>query len=617
MPKSRVLLLAVVLALLASAVAWLVRAREDAAGPREVDAARHGGAAPPLAGEEPAAATPPLLGAASGPGRSALAAADAPVARAPIRLRLLDQLTAEPVPWFLVSVSADVPSEVEAESDAEGRITTPAEFAPGDCWVSLLDFHGQARQLGAVPEPVRVPHVHGAAAIDVTIRIGPTFRIDVDLPPGYGSECFLVGLQSDPTEFGDDRRGELWPRTRLRAPATPGALPWARFTDVDLAPQITYLLLLSDDGRWIGGARVGHGYGVHRDPVRIVLEPRCAVTGRYVTRGAELDRAGAALALFQVGGDAPGPRWEFKGTDSPFRIGDLAPGRYRLEVRDDAVRAAPVEFTLTRGELDLGELVWEPIPVAGPVRLRVLSAIEVPIDVELVRTKDPPRDPQWHSDQWEARDDGTFESLFEWEAVRAGEFEVAVHAHDAAVWHVSLGRITPPVEDLVLRLPKPAPALRLEVLDDATGAALAEWSVLVRQEGGWDEVEDDPAAIRSAVWDADAVLAVVSPGHQAAFLTPAALERPAAGEWRARVRLKRGWSGLFLVRARSREKPVAGAEIVLDGAVAGVTDAAGEVWIHRPSPPAAFDVRHPTLVLADGVEFDSSEPLTWIPLRRR
>jgi hypothetical protein len=205
--------------------------------------------------------------------------------------------------------------------------------------------------------------------------------------------------------------------------------------------------------------------------------------------------------------------------------------------------------------------------------------------------------------------------VLEWGEVYAGEYDVVVHSHDTTSWHLSLGRLTPPVEDLVLRLPDPAPPLHLEVVDAATGAGLEAWSLVVRQEGGWEELDGSPAAIQSALWDDDALLAVASPGYRVALLRPAALARPAAGEWRARVALERGWSGLFLVRARSREHPVAGAAIVLDGALAGETNASGELWVHRSSAPSAVEVRHATFLPVGAFDVYAADVVTWIALR--
>jgi hypothetical protein len=276
---------------------------------------------------------------------------------------------------------------------------------------------------------------------------------------------------------------------------------------------------------------------------------------------------------------------------------------YRLEVRDERVRAEPVSFAL-RGvgfepsELDLGELPWTPIPLAGKVRLRVRSEIEFSLDVQLVRRFDPPRYPQWHSDDWEPLPGGGFESLFEWDEIYAGAHEVVVHSHELGDWHVSLGELEPPIEELSLRLPPPPPALALEVVDDATGAPLAEWTVLVRGESDWEE-PDSPASLRFAAWDEDTAFAVVSPGYRAWIATPGAPGFPASPEGRVVARLRPGWSHLFLARKRSRNRALEGVEIRLDGRSAGRTNARGELWVHADAPARELEVSHPMLNWTD------------------
>lgn len=615
MSNARVWLAVLALALVLGALAWLLRAREDALAVPEY-------APRPSAGSGPGIAE--TSGPAEGPGasapharRAALAPEDAVAPRAPLRARLVDARTGEFVPWYLAHVDATGAETEALTSDAEGRIVTRTDLAAGPCRLTLIDSYAHAPPQANFPERTHIDHDPGAPPRDIAIAVGPTYALDVSLPRDYGPARFVARLQRDPTELCADTRPGTWPTTLLRPAPEPGALSWVRFADLQLEAGPPYLFLVSDDGLWSGGARVPQGYGVHRAPVRIVLEQRCAVRGRYVARdGAEV-RGHGALALFRTAPDADGPRWEHTDGEGVFRLADLTPGAYRLEVRDEAVRAAAVEFTLAGGEHDLGDLAWEPIPVAGPVRLRLVSAVEVPLDVQLVRRTDPPRHAPWHSDQWEPREQGGFESLFEWEEVHAGEYDVWLCAHDAAHWRLPLGQLTPPVEDLELRLPDPPPPLRLEVVDDTTGAPLAAWSVIARQEDGWNRLDGPADVIANAVWGADAALAVVSPGYQAAPLAPAALKRPTSGEWRERVRLRRGWSSLFVARSRMRGVPVAGAEIVLDGVVAGLTDTAGELWVHRAAPPVSLEVRHPTLVLAGEVALEPSEPVTWIRLRTR
>jgi hypothetical protein len=610
MSTPRLLLAVLLLALMLGAASWLGKARPS-------EPVGHEGVATTAREIEQPLAEPParIVERATSIPAAPEASVVAPEA-APLRGRLVDAHTGEHVPWFDLEVRAPDLTTIACASDASGEFATPRALAAGKCTIQLVDFPGQSSTFSSAMQSVHAQHDPAAPATDLAIPVGPTYLVRADLPLYYPAQRFRVSLSLDPPEYGEDERAWGWPTTLLRDDVLRDGLPWARFRNKLMRDETAWLALVSDDGLWSGGARVAGGYGAHAAPVDIALHARCAVTGRYVTCGVEFDRAGGMLALFRVGGTTE-PRWELALSETGFRISDLDPGRYRLEVRDEAVRAPPVEFSLTEGVLDLGELVWEPIPLAGPVQLTIVSAIEVPIDVELVRRADPPRHAPWHSDQWEKQSDGTFASVFEWEEVHAGEFEIALHSHETTTWHVSLGQLTPPVENLVLRLPNPPPPLQLDVHAANTGDTLAEWSVLVRQERGWMELDGPADAIASAVWDEHAALAVAHKGYRAGLLRPIELRQPTSGEWRVRVDLEPGWSGVFQSRTRVGGRPVGGAEIVLDGERAGTTDAAGELWVHRASAPAALEVRHAQLVLADEEPFDPEEPVTWLRLRPR
>jgi hypothetical protein len=219
----------------------------------------------------------------------------------------------------------------------------------------------------------------------------------------------------------------------------------------------------------------------------------------------------------------------------------------------------------------------------------------VPIDVQLVRRSDPPRHPLWQSDSWDELPEGGFESLFEWEEVYAGEYAIEVHCHDDVSWHLELGHLEPPVDDLLLELPAPAEPLRFDVRAQE-GGALEDWELWVRGEEVWELVEPDEGRLTSLVFEDGFRWAVWSPGRRARSAGLGNASWPGQGERTVYVSLQPGWSRLFQVRSRDDWSPVAGAEIWLDGAPVGVTDAQGELLVERDAPPVDWEVRHPTLV---------------------
>ncbi|HEX6881980.1 MAG TPA: hypothetical protein VF530_01295 [Planctomycetota bacterium] len=570
---------------------------------------------PPSPGEQVPLTAAEVRSAASAPqpetmpsgSREPLAPSADPGGTARLAGRLLDASTEEVVPGYQLRLKDRDGIETQITSDAGGRFTTGEALAFGAVRIELVDCAGQPRPGESRRGSARVEHT--GQPMDLRIDVGPTYLVDVDLPETLGFADLGVRLLQDPPDLEPERVEAETGRTLLRTPLGDWPHPWARFRSTHPGrPQPQWLELTSADGLWSGGARVPSGPGVHREPVRITLRPVCAVRGRYVADSPPA-RGGGALALFREG--EPEPRWEHADGAGRFRIAGLEPGAYRLEVRDESVRAEPVRFVLRPGENDLGELPWTPIPLAGRVRLRLWSDVRVPVDVELVRSFDPPKHAPWHSDRWEPRPEGGFESLFEWDEVYAGTFEVVVHSHELGAWHLALGELEPPVEDFLFHLPKPRPAIELRVLDDATGAELDDYTVLVRAERGWEELEGSPRSLPFVVWDEGSAFAVHHSGHRAWIGSPGLAGQGGA---RVEVRLSPGWSHLFLARTRGRGRPLADVEVRLDGVAAGRSDARGELWVHATAPAQVLDVAHATLTWTEERWTPLEDCVTWLEL---
>jgi hypothetical protein len=548
----------------------------------------------------------PLVDAAPSAQRAPLAAEPPASTAARLAWLLLDAETSEPVPWYALDVAASDGTVARVTSAADGRFETSEALAPGKVSLRLVDAVGQ---IFSSQHPVSLVHREVRELHEVRIEVGPTYFVDAVLPDPLEPADLGARLFLDPPEL--DRSGDV-PTTILRPPRGAETL-WLRFAEPSSVQETPlWLELSSADGLWVGGARVPGGPGVHREPVHVELQPRCAVRGRLVTSAQE--PGVGMLALFRAQ-DSGAPRWAGTDGDGRFRMDALEPGEYRLELRDEALRGPPVTFSLRAGELDLGELDCEPIPIAGSVHLRVQSDVELPIDVELVRRSDPPRSPPWHSDDWEPLPEGGFESAFDWDEVRAGTYEIAVHSHGLGEWHLALGELQPPVEDRVIRLPAPPPALELEVLDDESGAALSDWTVLVRGERAWEELDESPRSLALGLSGPNCAFAVCSPGHRAWIAVPGSTSWPRPDETRVTARLRRGWSHLFLARRRVRGDPVENVEIHLDGVLAGRTDAQGELWVFGGVLPEHLEVSHPTLVWANEDYVGLDELVTWIVLR--
>ncbi|MEW6071230.1 MAG: hypothetical protein AB1726_01365 [Planctomycetota bacterium] len=540
-------------------------------------------------------------------GRSAVLVPDLPPAAASVRGRLLDRETGEPVPWYLLGVSMGGEGGCVVETDAEGRFATPVPYPAGMLTLDLWDVTGQELPADGADRTTRMEHDPAGPELDVAIPVGPTYSLELSLPDGLGRSEVRARLYVDPPahrEAGDTPWSRT-PTTLLRDRPDASRSPWVRFRGLLVPAQDPlWLSVESRDGMWRGGARVGGGPGVHPERVRITLHERCAVVGRFVSVD-PIEGGGAQIALLPGTEGAPPLVWAHAGVQGGFRIDDLEPGAYRLEVRDEAVTATPVCFTIVEGVLDLGELPWEPIPLAGPVRLRLRSAAYVPIDVQLVRTLDPPRHPLWHSDEWEELPDGRYESVFAWEQVYAGDYAIEVHGHGDVSWHLPLGHLVPPVENLLLELPAPAEPVRFDVRAE-DGSELDRWELWARGERVWEMLEPVDGQIAAFAFDDDFQCAVWSPGRRA---WRGSGRPPSPGERTIPIRLPSGWSRLFVVKNRDGWQGVPGAELWLDGTPAGTTDARGELYVEWGAAPTDWEVRHSTLVGAESGSKGAGEEL--------
>ena len=54
--------------------------------------------------------------------------------------------------------------------------------------------------------------------------------------------------------------------------------------------------------------------------------------------------------------------------------------------------------------------------------------------------------------------------------------------------------------------------------------------------------------------------------------------------------MTRGWSNLVLVTDIDQLGPYAGAKVIVDGVVAGVTDDAGRLWLEGSGPPKLIEL---------------------------
>lgn len=201
----------------------------------------------------------------------------------------------------------------------------------------------------------------------------------------------------------------------------------------------------------------------------------------------------------------------------------------------------------------------------------------------------------------------TFSFLFE--DVPEGNYELTLSSLGNYRWSPTSQRVAPPVSNLeFLRFDLDAVLpLVFEVTDAETGEPVlafearhikqtnsAEHGVLLHT--GPIESEQFPRDL-AFVWSVEAAGYAVAYGDQSAF-------EEREGKRVAHVALKRGWSTRFLVMGGpqgSRPQPLAGAEIEIDGEVAGHTDGNGGLVVSLDVEPEQVAVRYLDWEAVEGV----------------
>ncbi|HVS11588.1 MAG TPA: carboxypeptidase-like regulatory domain-containing protein [Planctomycetota bacterium] len=571
------------------------------------------------------------------------------IALAPLRGRLVDQATGEPIPHFLIRARG--PSEPFQEqgsetpegktktytrrvspfqrvekivTDAEGRFESAGGFEAGRIELVLIDDVSANRSLltDLEMEPFEILHSFEPNRVPsaqvVPILIGPTYRFDISIPDGMRAVDFYVVF---PAESNDLERmvhdvgaedplsamaqfygaglEAMEPRTVLRE----GEHAWARFRlPVFLLTEEENheIHVRSSDGGWAGSAWVSSIEGMYPHLVPIRLSRRGSIegsvrgsTGRAVPSAwIELTEPGRAAGegepIHQTGADRRG-RFAFKW---------LQEGDYRLRIQTqryqewtgvvsvEAGSTSSVEANLRSG-VALG-------PISGVLRSRTGKHRSKGGTVALWN-----RDSKFHSMQsveYRMRD-GEFVAPFSFTDVPAGTYELTLRPLVNLRWNTLSMEVSPPAEGLEFVCEDDVATFDLgfRAVDAETGLPIEEIWTLV-----WhgDPLED-VRFVRD--WDADFYPGVPegvpirwmarARGYRLAWGDESAFVRE--GERRVvELRLMRGWGQIFKV-ATDQGDPAPGVELVADGKPVGRTDARGRVILDLDSKPARLEFRLP------------------------
>ncbi|MBI1381978.1 MAG: hypothetical protein GC161_12935 [Planctomycetaceae bacterium] len=597
------------------------------------------------------------------------------IVAAPLRGRLVDQSSGEPVPAFLLRVGgpfgearlsetqadadddASVPFQLrgpprrieEIVTDMDGQFVSEGGFEAGPLELALLDLPASVASRTApsgFDEEV-MEHRHTfdeqtpPEAAELRVGIGPTYRFDVTLPTGMDVGEFyatfpqkLAGLRElhrtvsgDPASgmaslFGSVMKPDV---LEPNAPLRQGEPVWARFRHpIRLLPpsagtqEASILQVRSRDGHWSGSAPVRSLEGIEPELLKITLEPRGALEGTV------LDGDGkpvpTAWIQLMASSTASSPIHEV-GADPKggFAFRWLPEGEYELVVLTERYAASRTNVVVESGgteRLDIRLVADVPLgTVSGVLRSRTGQhrSKGAIVTLRALGTNDFF---QFKSVRYRKRK-GAYTADFVFEGVPHGEYELSIQPLDNLRWESRAMRISSPAEGLEFVAEDDVPTfdLAFRAIDALTGSPIEErWVRLWYGEPG-DEVR------LTAHWETG-IFAKVSEGVPLHWVVRAEGYRVATGnETQMRMdgdlrvieaRLERGWGQTFLVTTRE-QAPIEGAELLVDGRSAGTTDAKGFVSMNLDAKPQRLEFRYKDWVVVWGNVDPGAEGFGWGP----
>ena len=436
------------------------------------------------------------------------------------------------------------------------------------------------------------------------MRVGPTYSLELEPPPGVRLEDFRVALLGNWRRFsvhGSLQMDPVAPRIR---PAPPGGSPWVRFTATYFAKvgmgQPWHLSAVSDDGfHWATGTVTAAG-GVHPEPVPLELHAAGVVAGRVqAAEGGDPPRA--VLALFWPAEEGPrnllrpGTLRTATEPDGAFRLQGLEPGTYALMATASLYERQLQEIAIRPGEETRVEFRLVRQPAVGSIGGRLLTLSgdhDRPVRLELQHTGRGRETLILHREFAWTEEDGELVAPFRFDDLPAGTYRLRpVFDGSWLEWEPPELEASP--GDLELELLGLDGAERHDLVYRARDAETGEPVPLIRAVlgvgGGATSKRHNlgPGDVALAGHPADQPLAwsVRARGYVPVYGGRDDFVPAGDGTAVAELRLKRGWGARFRALHARSYAPLEGVRILLDGEEAGTTDAGGWLAVERPERP--------------------------------
>lgn len=441
------------------------------------------------------------------------------------------------------------------------------------------------------------------AQLELDVRIGPTFPLRLELPPGVRPAELMAAITTADALVHASDHPLGWVE-----PVRGDGEPWVRFPPIDRslrAGDAWSLVLLTRDGLGFASAPVELGAAETARPVALRLAPRGAIHGA-LTRGGGPPLAELWVHLYDAEREVDfATRADGLGR---YRFDYLRSGTYVLQIRDRRVERCTRTVVVEAGAIRIEDLDLVDVELAGPLEGTLRgspSGSNLPTRVVLEGV-DPPRPAR--GARVEVRSDANGP---------VGEFRFAdcapgLYRWSAAADHglVTLERsieVNPPGARIDVQLP-PSPTTRacsLVIRDRSSGEPVSGAQLWLRlAHGRW--ARTAPSTVRARTVELPRDLPfdwrVLAPGYRAA----SGQCRGAPADDELAVSMEPGTSILVKTHAAATLLPVPDVRIVVDDRHAGTTDEAGELLVHLEQEPRTILVDSAAWRIHRGAALSSS-----------
>lgn len=511
------------------------------------------------------------------------------------RAQLLDAASGEPLRDYMLRLGTRDGRREQLVSDANGLVASAVDYPEGTLLLFCYDEYGPELG-GELRKPLHYLELEHtiekalAGPHELRLEVGPTYRLELEGPPA-ALEAPLTADLRYLFEDSSPRPAPGWFVVRAGSP------PWVRFpaNRSHFADHGQVALTVSSrDGRWFGSTRVAGTTGVHDVPMVLTAQ------GIVVVRVLDPEGNGIPGALVQLHPLLAGQpqsgiaRQESAGNglaefrfmpSGPYAVSAAAPRFERrfatLEVNGE--ERSDATLTLPR--------VLSTLTIAGQVKGFASKGQTVRLFLRSVR---PDTGLLLERDLTLERAGKEVHASFEFADLAPGDYMLGGHAWFVSTLQPSVQYVSAGTRGIVLQLVDGGDdAWRtLVVRDSAGGEPLRKvWTWLVEREqvDGTDSHTSPPHVLLIPPQLApDARLGVVAPGYRVSYVHLGRLSE--SGDANVlEVQLERGWSGEILAQGPGFAA-LTGVRVLLDGDLAGTTDAQGRLELVRERAPQRIEL---------------------------